>query len=429
MFHSATGLPHLLPPKAYCDEAWAANEYAGPLHQAWHLVGITSDLAKTGDFITTEILGEPLQIRRFDEGIAALSNVCAHRHCLISSQKMGRSESMKCQYHGWEYGSDGLNRKIPCAKDFAPIVREQIRLPRYQVDTCGQLVFVRLSSTGISLQEFLGPVAAKMQVGFGPNTNCFLKWEVNYQANWKIAIENSLEAYHVQSVHPNTFRSDPGESRSEHQLDPLHTAFGSDLPFAHSKLDLTFQKWEGRVVKILGGSPTRRYWQHHVFPNLLCSYTDAISLVHCVIPLSAMSSRSIVYQFGICPDRPGVKRALAKVWGQLEAGCTKRILKEDVEMYPRIQDGLKASKQLGRLARSEERIHCFQEYLIRQLSNNSSQDGGANVVTKMAEATPIPSDCNSEPNCHSTYAPNSKSTSEATSEVGEKQAFSSGEST
>ena len=375
MFHSSTGLPHLLPPNAYCDDSWAAKECVGPLYRAWHLVGIASELAETGDFLTTEILGVPLQIRRFDDGIAALSNVCAHRHCLISSQKLGRSETMKCQYHGWEYGSDGFNRKIPCAKDFAPIAREQIRLPSYQVDTCGQLVFVRLSPTGMTLQDFLGPVATKMQAGFGPNTKSFFKWEVNYQANWKIAIENSLEAYHVQSVHPKTFRSDPGEKRSEHQLDPFHTAFGSDLPFAHSKLNLAFQKWEGRVVKMLGGSPTNRYWQHHVFPNLLCSYTDAISLVHCVIPTATMSSRSLVYQFGICPDRPGIKRTLATVWGHLEAGCTKRILKEDVEMYARIQNGLKASQQIGRLARSEERIHRFQEYLLKQLNDGEPKPG------------------------------------------------------
>jgi choline monooxygenase len=429
MFHSTTGLPHLLPPKAYCDQAWAAKEYAGPLYQAWHLVGTTSELANEGDFLTTEILGEPLHVRRFHDGLAALSNVCAHRHCLISSLKTGHSESMKCQYHGWEYGSDGFNRKIPSAKDFAPISREQIRLPRYQVDTCGQLVFVRLSSTGISLQEFLGPVAAKMQVGFGPNTSCFLKWEVNYQANWKIAIENSLEAYHVQSVHPNTFRSDPGESRSEHQLDPSHTAFGSDLPFAHSKLDLTFQKWEGRIVKILGGSPTRRYWQHHVFPNLLCSYTDAISLVHCVIPVSAMSSRSLVYQFGICPDRPGIKRSLAKLWGRLEAGCTKRILKEDVEMYPRIQGGLMASKQLGRLARSEERIHSFQEYLTRKLSNAASQVSSPIPGQPMAEKESNPTDCQLNDNCSNAKDPTSESTSEVLSEDGDKQAFSSGDFT
>jgi phenylpropionate dioxygenase-like ring-hydroxylating dioxygenase large terminal subunit len=374
MFHSSSGLPHLLSPKAYCDDSWASKELTGPLAKSWHLVGIESELAKTGDFITTELLGIPLQIRRFDDGIAALSNVCAHRHCLISSEKSGRSDAMRCQYHGWEYGSDGLNRKIPCAKDFAPIDRDQIRLPRYQVDTCGQLVFVRLSPIGLGLQEFLGPVAAKMQAGFGPNTKSFFKWEVNYHANWKIAIENSLEAYHVQSVHPKTFRSDPGEKRSEHQLDPMHTAFGSDLPFAHSKLDLTFQQWEGWVVKMLGGTHTRRYWQHHVFPNLLCSYTDAISLVHCIIPTGTMSSRSIVYQFGICPDRPGIKRWLASLWGTLEAACTKRILKEDIEMYPRIQDGLKASQQVGRLARSEERIHRFQEYLMNQLNAGDRHD-------------------------------------------------------
>ena len=372
MYHSSSVLPHILTPDAYRDHTWTARECAGPLYRAWHLVGIESELARTGDFLTTELFGVPVQVRRFESGIEALSNVCAHRHCLISSKKNGGSESMRCQYHGWEYGSDGFTRKIPCAKDFAPIDRQQLRLPRYQVDTCGQLIFVRLSPTGLGLQEYLGPVASKMHIGFGSEMKSFLKWEVNYDANWKVVIENSLEAYHVESVHPMTFRTDPGEKRSEHCLDPFHTAFGTDLPFAHSKLDLAFQSCQGWVVKRLGRTPTCRYWQHHVFPNLLTSYTDAISLVHSVIPTTATSSRSLVYQFGFCPTRTGIKQVLATAWGRLEAACSKRILKEDIEMYPRIQAGLNASKQTGHLARSEERIHRFQEYWANQMHTEES---------------------------------------------------------
>ncbi len=373
MFQSLTGLPHILPPAAYHEPRWFERECDGPLRQAWHLIGIDEQLSRPGDFITTTILGVPIQVRRFEDQLVAISNVCAHRHCLVSSLPHGRSETMRCQYHGWEYGADGYTRKIPCAKDFAPIDREAFQLDRYRVDRCGQLVFISLSDQGPTLSDYLGSLEPKMKAGFGEGMKCFFKWTIEYEANWKVAIENSLEAYHVQSIHPNTFRSDPGESRSEHILELKHTAFGTDLPFAATKIDMIMLRAQGWMLRLVGHSPTRRYWQHHVFPNLLSSFTDAISLAHCVEPISPTRSRSVFYQFGIHTAQRAWTQPLLSIWGKFEAWCTKQILKEDVELYPKIQLGLNASKHAGRLARSEERIHRFQEYWATVMKETAEQ--------------------------------------------------------
>jgi choline monooxygenase len=373
MFHSPTGLPHLLRPADYYDSDVANREKSHVLEGAWHLVGTVDQIANDGDFFTLELLGYPIQIRRFKEGIVALSNVCAHRHCLISSLPKGNSQAMACQYHGWEYGEDGYTRKIPCAKDLAPIDRSQFRLSKFSIESCGQLLFVRIAEQGRSLREHLGPLYDKLANGTGVNRRIFLRWSPEYSANWKVAIENSLEAYHVESVHPNTFRSAPGENRSEHILEDRHTAFGSDLPFAHSKLDEFFQRWEGWVVSRLGIQPTRRYWQHHAFPNLLCSFTDAVTLVHSILPCSPDKARSFVLQFSPTAPSFGWRKLLSSIWGRLEAMCTKRILLEDVLMYGRIQSGLNASYHSGRLARSEERIHRFQEYWIDTMASKKGE--------------------------------------------------------
>jgi choline monooxygenase len=366
MFHSPTGLPHLLTPEHYRNDEFAQRERDGIFKQAWHLVGIKDDWKRPGDFVTTEILGMPLIIRRFDDGLRAFLNVCAHRHCAISSLRSGHSPSMQCQYHGWEYGSDGLTRKIPCAKDFAPIDREQFRLVRFEVSTFGSLVFVCTGQPKQTLDEFLAPIGEKLLRATGANTRCFLRWSVDYEANWKVAIENSLEAYHVQQVHPNTFRDSPGEQRSEHILETGHTAFGTKLPFAHSRMDALFQRFQGTIVRRFGLPVTGQYWQHHLFPNLLCSFTDGVGLIHCVSPRGASSARSALIQFSPCPDR-GFGKWLGWIWGKLEAYCTQRILQEDIDMYPRIQQGLSHSPYAGRLARSEERIHRFQEFVVDRL--------------------------------------------------------------
>ncbi len=209
-----------------------------------------------------------------------------------------------------------------------------------------------------------------------------MRIEIEFDANWKVAIENSLEAYHVEAVHPKTFRRDPGEARSEHQLSPRYTAFSTDLPFAtYSRLDLLFLRIQKWVLFRLGRVSTRRYSQHHLFPTLLCSFTDAISLVHGVQPLGPNRARSLIYQFGYCPKEANpIAKVLGSLWGRVESGATRRILQEDFAMYPVIQRGIEASSQRGTLSRSEERIHRFQEYWLeslKQIPCNTDRSHGA----------------------------------------------------
>ncbi len=117
----------------------------------------------------------------------------------------------------------------------------------------------------------------------------------------------------MPNVHPNTFKVDPGEDKSEHLLLPHRTAFFAKLPFSpHSGIDALFQRLEGHVVRALGYQETRDYSQHHVFPNLLFSFTDAMSLCHTIMPVAPDRSRAVVRQFGRLPKSGrGLMRPLA----------------------------------------------------------------------------------------------------------------------
>ncbi len=371
MFLHSTRLPHLLSPDCYREEAWYAREVEQVLKPAWHMVATRDDLARPGDFITCELFGTPLQIRNFEGELKALSNVCAHRHCLISDLAQGHSPRMTCQYHGWEYGADGLTRKIPEPKNFAPFEREIDCLPRYRLATCGQLVFVSLASSGPTLQEQLGDFFPRLAIAFGDDWKPFLQWNPDFPANWKVPLENTLEAYHVPFVHPNTFREDPRSERSTHVLEAHHTWFGTNLPFSpHSRLDRAFQRCEGWLMRRLGELPGGHYEQHHLFPTLLCSFTDVVSLVQSIIPTGPRTSRAVVRQFGRVSQRASFPwRSVAGIWGRLEAAISRSILREDMGMYHSIQRGLEASPHRGVLGACEERIWKFQDWLLREVEH------------------------------------------------------------
>lgn len=366
MFVSDSKLPHLLSPVCYFDELWYQKECAKVIEPAWHVVATTPELSRSGDFVTAVVAGKSIQVRNFDGKLVALSNVCAHRHALISSQACGNSPTMRCQYHGWEYQEDGRTGKIPEPKNFVPFDRQKTCLPIYRVETLGQLVFVNTQSGSPSLIESLGEeFYSRVADRFSNAWTLALRWQPEYPTNWKVPIENSLEAYHVPAVHPHTFREDPGAERSTHELLTNRTSFSTSLPFSpHSRLDNAFQKLEARFVRWLGLQSTGRYEQHQVFPNLLLSFTDAISLCNCIIPESPRSCRAVVRQFGRLPDRRGaIKRLAAVWWSRLTAGITKKVLVEDMAIFSAIQRGLEMSPQVGMLGRCEERIHSFQEFV------------------------------------------------------------------
>jgi phenylpropionate dioxygenase-like ring-hydroxylating dioxygenase large terminal subunit len=377
MFVHSTRLPHVLAPDCYRSSEWYAREVETVLRPAWHMVCTTDDLARPGDFLTLDLLGVPLHLRNFDGELRALSNVCAHRHCLITNRLRGHEPRMTCQYHGWEYGSDGRTRKIPEPKNFAPFDRDGDRLPQYRLQTCGQLVFVSLAEDGPDLREQLGNMYDRLAERFGDQWRPYLKWDPNYDANWKVPIENTLEAYHVPHVHPTTFAEDPGGDRSTHVLDERHTWFGTDLPFSpHSRVQAAFQRCEGWLMRRLGQSPKERYEQHHLFPTFLCSFTDVISLVQSIIPIGPTTCRAVVRQFGRTGSQTALPwRLVASAWNRLEAVVTRRILAEDMSMFRSIQQGLSASTHPGVLGACEERIWKFQQWLETEVRGQKSEAG------------------------------------------------------
>jgi choline monooxygenase len=374
MFVAQTRLPHLLTPRQYFEPEFYEQEKRCVFAGAWHFVGSSGELAKPGDFVTINILGTPIQVRNFNGQIRALSNVCAHRHALICSIPSGNSPTMRCQYHGWEYQHDGKTGRIPEPKNFAPF-DQAICLPTYPVELVGQLVFVNLSASPQPLQDYFGSdfywlLADK----FGPQWTMTLQWQPSYPVNWKIPIENSLEAYHVPAVHPKTFQQDPGDERSEHELLEHRTAFKTNLPFApHSRLQSTLQSFENRIMRWLGHVPSNLYAQHHVFPHIMFSFTDALSLCHSVMPNGPTSSFGIIRQFARLPSSTAPhKRFFAKTWGQLGSAIAKKIMTEDLGMFPNIQAGLNVSPHPGMLGRCEERIHSFQKFVTQAITKSTA---------------------------------------------------------
>src|SRR5262245_17382833 len=121
MWVNAGRLPHVLSPAAYFSDEHHAREIERIFLPGWHCVATADDVPEHGDFVTGDLFGIPILVRNHEGTISAFRNVCAHRHTMLTNAPRGRSPRIVCQYHGWEYDSEGAVCKVPDAACFVPI--------------------------------------------------------------------------------------------------------------------------------------------------------------------------------------------------------------------------------------------------------------------------------------------------------------------
>jgi phenylpropionate dioxygenase-like ring-hydroxylating dioxygenase large terminal subunit len=360
MYVHANQLGHLLKPEHYCGEPHYRAEMERLFLPGWHPVATRPELARAGDFVTLELLGQPLQLRNFDGEVHAFENVCAHRHCLLTHRRAGNDPHFRCQYHGWEYTREGRTGRIPDAGCFRPFDRENARLRKFRAETCGDLVFVRLAEDGPELADYLGPYYRACTEFFAPPFQPAWKYEADYQANWKVPVENTLEAYHIPCLHRKTFGQKPTEENSEHELNERYSFLRTPEP---PTLARVMQNW---MVRRLGVTPTNYYLHYMLHPNLTFISTDVLRLLQVFLPTSATTSHHLVLLYTLRGTRRGPgKYLIGRLLARLAAWVTRMIVSEDVPIFADVQRGLCHSTHPGVIGTLEERIHVFQDYVLR----------------------------------------------------------------
>ncbi len=379
MYQSPVSFDPPLPPSAYYDPAQAELEKQHVFSDAWHLVSTATSLAKHGQFVAMMLLGTPVVVRNFNGEIVALRNVCAHRQAIIARKPSGCSPTLKCPYHGWEYGSDGKTRKLPGATNFPKFQQDRYCLDKFHVAQCGDLVFVRLSDTGPSLREWIGDHYDLYARWFSvPDYWQSLNAQYEISANWKIPVEGSLESYHIPCVHEKTFHEDPGEKASTHDFFPTGTSFQT-IFLAPRFIDRLLRVVERIVLKVADTPQNHVYDHHHIFPHLLISHNDVVSVAQAVFPVDENHSFTLVMQYGLEPKRKRWwRKQVTRAMSRLTAALTKTILAEDRDVFPLVQAGVEGARKTGILGRCEERLFAIQKYIADRI-----EQGRIGVATEI----------------------------------------------
>src|SRR5215471_14772077 len=103
-----------IPASWYTDRRVAERERATVFSRSWQPVARLDQLGAPGCYATGEVAGEPVVVVRGEDGvIRSFYNVCRHHAAAVMTQPQGQAAQLRCPYHGWTYGLDGILRGVP----------------------------------------------------------------------------------------------------------------------------------------------------------------------------------------------------------------------------------------------------------------------------------------------------------------------------
>jgi choline monooxygenase len=334
-----------LPAALYTDAAVFKAERERIFSATWQVVGRHDQVAKPGDFFTTEVAGEPLLIVRDAGGkLRGFYNVCRHR-AGPPAEGCGNRKLFRCGYHGWTYGLDGSLISATEIEGVEGFRSEDFALAAVRTEEWFNFIFVNLDSEARPLRESLGELATQAEKFPFSRMKLFERRTYDMKCNWKTYVDNYLEGYHLPSVHPglnreldyNAYVVEP-YARHVRQFSPIRGAQPGDATprrYQETSADLT----------------TDYFW---IFPNwMLNCYPDNISL-NVVLPVEPERSLAI-FEWYLPESEHSSPAAKASV------EFSHQIQIEDVGICEVVQKNLHSrSYSRGRFSVKQEKgVHAF----------------------------------------------------------------------
>jgi len=206
---------HGLPNECYTNKEYTLIERKKLFEDKWTVIGAASSLPKAGDVKPFDLLGLPLLIVRNKKNkIKVFHNVCSHRGVKLVDKPGNIRNVIRCPYHSWSYTADGelvatphiggMNKhqssKFDKSKNNLKEIKSYVWL---------DLIIVNISNNQIPFKEYIKPLDERWSKFWISkdrelinHANDFGYFKLKAKCNWKFAIENYCESYHLPWVHP-----------------------------------------------------------------------------------------------------------------------------------------------------------------------------------------------------------------------------------
>lgn len=359
-----------IPSPWYVDPRIAELEQRTVFSRTWQVAGRASQVSEPGQYITTEIAGEPVVVvRGSDNVLRAFYNVCRHHAAAVMTEPEGTAQSLRCPYHGWTYSLAGELKGTPDFAGVGDFDRLAHGLLSVKTSIWEKWVFVRLDRGPVaptdqepqsaktpfdpdSLASFLseGLIAQTRPLALDK-----LHWlerrHYTFTCNWKVFVDNYLDGgYHVPHLHKGL----------DSVLDYSNYTIENGERFCLQSSPIVSAGAEAETGAVRKGERALYYW---IYPNFMINWYDGAMDTNLVIPLG-VDRTEVIFDFYF-PDISAA--AYEHNRASIEVG--QRIQDEDVAICHSVQRGLQSrAYHAGRLSvRREAGEHLFHRLLYADL--------------------------------------------------------------
>jgi choline monooxygenase len=209
----------MLPLETYRSDEVLTAERGRIFAPGWICAGRTADIPNKGDYLTAELPlarasvsatddkdgHRSVTVLRGDDGeVAAFDNVCVHRGARLLDG-CGTQARLTCPYHAWVYRLDGQLIGGPYMTQTPDFDATQHRLVGLRAEVWEGFIYVTQDPNAEPLAPKLSGLTEVVKsfnmAGYIPVHSQVDVWATN----WKLLVENFMDAYHIFKVHKGTF--------------------------------------------------------------------------------------------------------------------------------------------------------------------------------------------------------------------------------
>jgi len=195
-----------IPVARYTDREFAKLEAELFWPKVWQMACRVDQIPSPGSYTVYDIINESIVVVRIDEHtVKAYHNVCPHRATMLAlGSGRFQLEQIVCPFHGWKWNLQGENTYVPERQEFKGgcLSNEDIHLKEVHVHIWAGFVYINMDKNPAPFEQVMEPVRDIVEgIKLG---DMKFHWHISARvnANWKVAQEAFIEAYHVPQTHP-----------------------------------------------------------------------------------------------------------------------------------------------------------------------------------------------------------------------------------
>lgn len=357
-----------LPNPHYIDSQVFNEEKHAVLFSSWSGLAVAADVPEIGDAVPLTFVGMPLLvIRDKSNTVRVFQNTCRHRGMILVEEPRKIEGAIRCPYHSWCYSTEGRLVSTPHVggpgqNTHESIDRDLLGLIEVRSHIWRDVIWINIDGTALPFEDANADLIARWAEFDKPlyHGGADSAFQLEVECNWKLAVENYCESYHLPWVHPGLNSYSRLEDHYHIEKQDSYSGQGTlvyrQLKAADGQVFADFEdvgeKWNEAAEYIT------------VYPNVLLGVHRDHAFAIVLVPESTERTVENIHLYYATPKTNDAMRAAnTEQW--------KLVFEEDIFVVEGMQKGRHSPNfDGGRFsAVMDSPTHCFHAWVAGKIEN------------------------------------------------------------